>query len=206
MKSIYILLFGTFLTFLVTSCGGDGGSQIDRAGRPLANIAFNQSFEDVTDRNAALDAYNETSNNDSVDEFSDVFANGLAMYDALQDEENDVRGCADNVITNRTSFSNSSLGSSTDSDRYELFAEILADDQIYINADASSTCTQYMAVELSKMGFPYSNDCGGRKPQMDVVETTYSIIMSGELLGTDDGVTEDNVSPSSTFPFLRNPS
>lgn len=187
----------------ITSCGGGTKTQIDRSGRPLANLAANATFSSEADRNASLDLYNQTSNKDSVDQFKDVFAKSLAMYDALQDESNDLRACADNVITNRISFTNSTMGADTNPDRYQLFAALLADDQIYINT-ASIDCSQYMAVELTKLGFALSNDCGGRKPSMDVVETTYSILMSGELTGTDDDVAP--TTSSSTFPFLQNPS
>ena len=200
IRNIFVALICSTLFY---TCS-DGPTQIDRMGRPAVNMMLIQSFQSDDIRNAAEDNYNATDNAQSVTDFKSVIASNIAVYDSFVDEGGDLHACGDNLITNRTS-----LGASTalgiDADRYNLLAGIFADDQIYVNSAAGSTCSQYFAVEFTSLGMPFPADCGGRAPNVDVINTSYSILMSGKTTGTDDGVAADSKPAASTFPFLANP-
>lgn len=209
------LLAIPFMVVILTACPSNNSSnttsnattlgvQIDREGRAAINTAVNKTFASDVNRGNAEDSFNQTDNSSSVAEFSSEIASNLAIYDALVDDNNDGNACGDNAITNRVEVgSNTSLASGAD--RYSLIAGVLADDQLYINSAAGGNCNQYLAAEITVLGTDLSNDCGGRTPSMDVIETTYSVVAAGSPNGVNDGVTADDVAASTSFPFLGVP-
>lgn len=223
MKQTQNLLLLGLGFVLISSCGQEVnrrasgsteitlGSQIDRMGRPAINTALNNTFTDNTTRGQAEDNYNQTSNSNGST-FRNVMAAHLAIYDALVNEnaDGDV-GCGDNAVTNRAS-ANPADGLATGSGRYNFLATVLSDDQLYINASSSGgsqagECAQYLAAELTVIGLTgLENDCGGRAPNYDVIQTTYSAVAAGSTTGVNDGLTGDSRTHSHVaFPFLATP-
>jgi hypothetical protein len=87
-------------------------------------------------------------------------------------------------------------------DPYGFLAGALAADVLVIDA-TQTTCTQYLALEAG-----VADDCGGRTPVMDVIETTYSAVAAGVLSGVNDGVDADDCPhkvAADDFPFLTAP-
>ena len=70
-------------------------------------------------------------------------------------------------------------------------------------AGGSLTCGQYLGVEANAVGIPNA-DCGGRTPEYDVIDTTYSVLAAGVLSGVSDGIVADG-KVTTTFPFLAPP-
>jgi hypothetical protein len=91
--------------------------------------------------------------------------------------------------------------------RYRRLATLLADDRIWVNS-ASSTCTQFLAVEFTALGTPgaFAGDCGGRTPNYDASNIFRSLLIDGTTKGGVDGLTHDEKIHSTTdFPFLAAP-
>lgn len=204
---IRTLLIGS-IGAVVLGCGGssssDGadrlGSQIDSMGRAAVNTALIMTFASDAERGAAEDDYNAENNFDRT-RFETTIAQQLAVYDALVDE------CGSNPVTNRAS-ADPADGLATGAGRYSFMATVLADDHLYVNANSAGasggSCNQYLAAELGVIGVTgLESDCGGRTPNHDVIEATYSLVAVGGVTGVNDGVTSDNVAHSLTeFPFL----
>ena len=92
-------------------------------------------------------------------------------------------------------------------DRYDALAEVLLDDRLYVNS-ASGTCGIYLGLEGEVVGaLPAGmGGCGGRTPNDDVIERSYSVLAAGTLTGVDDLVTGDAREHSAdVFPFLAEP-
>ena len=185
------------------------GDQIDRSGRAGINNFLNETFSDDNSRLSSQNIYNSTDNANAIT-FKNEISSQLAIYDALFDEALDGNACGDNPLTNRASFDPSD-GLASGADRYNVFAGVLVDDQIYINTNSQGAefgaCSQYYAVELTAMGETgFESDCGGLTPRYDHIETSYSLISTGVRTGLDDGVASDDVTHSATnFPFLAAP-
>ena len=204
--------FRTFAQFSLTlalfGCGGSGGDgsnndlgpQIDGMGRPAINTALVNTFAADAVRNAAEDSFNATSN-EARSSFTATMAGQLAVYDAL------VGSCGDNPVTNRASV-NPADGLATGAGRYNLLATVFADDQLYVNAGSAGAeagaCNQYLSAELGVIGVTgLEADCGGRTPNHDTIQTTYSAVAIGAATGVDDGIAADESAHSLTaFPFL----
>jgi Domain of unknown function (DUF4331) len=164
------------------------GAQIDRMGRPAVNTALDKTFTADATRDPAEDAYNaDVAKSTWQATYTPVFAAQLAILDALDTV------CGNQILA----------GPSAAAGRYNTLAGALADDQLYVNS-AASTCTQYLAVEANATGVVVNTDCGGRKPEYDVIETTYSALAVGALTGVDDGVVNDSTFKAS-FPYLADP-
>jgi hypothetical protein len=160
------------------------GAQIDRMGRPAINTALDKTFSADTTRDPAEDAYNADTNKSGWGaSYKATFAAQLAILDSLD-------GTCGNQL----------LAGPAGAGRYDTLAGALADDQLYVNS-AGTTCTQYLAVEADATAVLHNSDCGGRKPEYDVIETTYSALAAGMLTGVDDGVTNDSTFKAS-FPYL----
>lgn len=96
---------------------------------------------------------------------------------------------------------------------YNSLASILADDQLYLDT-TKPRCKAYLAVEFAVVTNMQNVDCGGRAPDNDVIDTSYSVLAAG-LAGFD--LTADPPSPkfgdnvgvhndlTTTFPFLGAP-
>lgn len=85
---------------------------------------------------------------------------------------------------------------------YSFLGGALANDMLAIDA-TEGTCEQYLAVEAG-----VGSDCGGRTPTMDVVDTSYSALATGDPnAGVGDGVDADDCAEHdpTTFPFLAGP-
>lgn len=99
---------------------------------------------------------------------------------------------------------------------YNTLAGILADDELYLDT-SKPRCKAYLAVEFSIVqtgGFGSNTDCGGRAPDNDVIDSSYSVLAAG-INGFD--LTADPPAPqfgdnvpvhsdlTTTFPFLGDP-
>ncbi len=216
MKSIqrYITLSIAILSLSLplTACGGDDGggganpdagvqpksfptnigAQIDRMGRPAISTALIESllYADATSQGAGKDAYNLDPEVSSwTNSWSAEIAKNLAVLDGL-DAAGGTTGCG-----NQFGFG------AGGKEAYGFLSEALADDRLLIDPTIP-TCDQYLALEAGVAG-----QCGGRHPNMDVIETSYSALAAGGLTGIDDGVASDNVTHSITaFPYLAGPS
>jgi hypothetical protein len=173
-----------------------GAVQIDRMGRAGVNTALTNPFfrESVLTEEqmheAILDAYNAASKPRRwATNFSSEIAANLAILDSLDTV------CGNQLLA----------GPSPVAGRYDSLAAVLADDQLYVNT-RSGTCGQYLAVEANAVGIT-NNDCGGRTPLEDTIDTTYSLLAAGALAGVTDGIPVDGDGTASLtdFPFLDRP-
>jgi hypothetical protein len=174
-----------------------GEDQIDRMGRAGVNTALTDPFfrreveEEELRHEARQDEYNGAADPAA---WANMFANEIAVSLAVIDSLD--RTCGNQIV---------SAAQPLGADRYQALAGILADDQLYVNT-ASGICQQYLAVEANAVGVT-NNDCGGRTPLEDTIDTTYSVLALGALAGVGDGVPIDaDSAPSlSAFPFLDEP-
>lgn len=165
------------------------GAEIDRIGRPAISTALIAEFQtDATMRGAKKDAYNADANvSDWATNWTSEIQKNLAIYDGLD------ANCGNQLLADKTSS------------RYSFLAGVLADDRLYVNI-ASTTCQQYLGVEANAVGITNS-DCGGRTPTEDVIDTSYSVLATGQLTGVTDGVDKDadGTYDLTNFPFLLPP-
>jgi hypothetical protein len=177
--------------------GGAGGppalgAQIDRLGRPAINTAISDPFDtDVTMHGAKQDTYNAATPA-TGSTFEAQFETNLAILDSL-----------DTVCGNQFAADTTK----TDASRYKPLADVLLDDQLYVDT-SSATCTTYLGVEANATHIIPNTDCGGRTLTEDVVDESYSVLATGMTSGVTDGVSaDDKVSAqTTTFPFLAPPS
>lgn len=192
------------LALLASACSGDDGTSdtadesdapaalvlgpmIDRVGRPGVAEALLEPFGDATLHHMIV------SSGYSLDDperwpaaLSAPIARSLAVYDAL-----------DGVCGNQL------LAAGDGPDRYDALANLLADDRLWIDTRVG-TCRRYLAVEAEAAGLAAADDCGGRTPEMDVIDTTYSFLATGMPDGVTDGIAADpDGAPSTDFPFVR---
>ena len=183
------------------SCGSDSnsgsqgrpalGDMIDRSGRAAISTALISPFEGDDDaKTAAKNGYNQAAK-ESWSDYTANIAGNVAIYDAV------VGNCGDNSLTNPDG--------ATAAGAYTGFATALADDQLYIDSTKRS-CNQYLAQELNILLDAGIEECGGRTPTMDIVETSYSALTAGAATGVDDTISADDKRHSNTdFPFLAAP-
>jgi len=173
-----------------------GAIQIDRMGRPGVNTALTNPFYRETvpteerGHEVITDNYNALSDPSQwVTTFTSEIAGNLAILDSLDTV------CGNQVLA----------GASPSAGRYDTLATVLADDQLYVNT-ASGSCGQYLAVEANAIGIT-NDDCGGRTPLEDTIDTTYSLLAAGVLTGVTDGipVDADGTASLTSFPFLDQP-
>jgi hypothetical protein len=188
----------------LTGCGGRAeaaqhvikerpalGVQIERVGRPLTGNALLGPLAPDSVSNARKEAYNRAAPAD-WSRFTADIARNLALYDAF-DRSRGNQWLADPRAEGTT--------------RYRALAKLLADDRLWINANAA-TCARFLAVELTALAGPPvpNNDCGGRTPNYDAVDVFRSLLMNGTSTGLEDGVARDDRLHSVTrFPFLAAP-
>ena len=63
-------------------------------------------------------------------------------------------------------------------------------------------------MEADATGVAPNDDCGGRAPLYDVIDTSYSVLAAGALSGVGDGVpvpTGDKAPSATDFPFFAEP-
>jgi len=176
-----------------------GANQIDRMGRAGVNTALTNPFFDETvpsqetAHEAVQDEYNGAADSSQwAAMFKTEIAANLAILDSLD------RNCGNQLLAAQGA-------DQPKAGRYDALAGVLADDQLYVNT-ASGSCAQYLAVEANALGIT-NNDCGGRTPLEDTIDTTYSVLAAGALSGVDDGipVDADGTASLTSFPFLDRP-
>lgn len=167
------------------------GVQIDRIGRPAINTAISDPFDgDATMHGAKQDAYN-VATPAMGSTFEAQFEANLAILDSLDTV------CGNQFAADKTK---------TDATRYKALADVLADDELYIDT-SSGTCTTYLGVEANATKIIPNTDCGGRTLTEDVVDESYSLLAIGATSGVTDGVAMDDTvsAQTATFPFLAPP-
>lgn len=175
------------------------GTLVDRLGRPAINTALNHAFDgNSTTAGAAKDAYNADGDAGGwVAAYQPQFAANLAILDSLDKGAlaNDGGGCGNQP------YADNDAGA----DRYKTLSSVLAADKLWLNT-ASTTCTQYLAVELNATNVMANTDCGGRALPYDVIQTTYSIVSGVGLTGFGSGVSAvASKTNGTTFPYLAAP-
>jgi hypothetical protein len=181
-----------------STTGGGGGSapnlgdmptygvQVDRFGRPAINTALNHTFDaDPAKAGTAKDAWNaDAAQTEWVKNYKAEVAGNLAILDSL-----------DTVCGNQAL-----AGPMAMAGRYDTLAGVLADDRQWLNSD-NLACNKYLAVETGVM-----NDCGGRALNYDVVDTSYTLLATGDpAKGVTDGIPVPNYATGKTFPYLAAP-
>jgi hypothetical protein len=179
---------GKFLAVWADTSGPAG--RIDRMGRPLTGNALLGTLAPEAVSNALKEQYNHATPATS-DAFVPEIEKTLGLYDAFDGE------CGDAMLADR------SAGAS----RYLNLAILLADDRLWINS-AGRNCTTLFAVELAALAGQAAlrDDCGGRTPNYDAVDTYRSLLATGATTGITDGVDADDQRHSTeVFPFLAAP-
>jgi hypothetical protein len=160
------------------------GARIDDAGRPAITAALIETFNpDLAVQSSERDRYNKATTKTA---FRATMEKSLAILDGL-----------DNVCGNQ-------LQPPGDGPRYQALANVLVDDQLYVNSD--KTGSVYLGVEAEALGVVPDGAGGGRVPGDDVIERSFSVLVAGTLKGIDDGVpADDAVHSPDQFPFLAGP-
>ena len=177
-------------TLAVWSVTQTSAHQFDRFGRPLSkNALLGLTDADGVD-DQLKDAWNQATTATAASFVADL-EKSLAFYDSF-----------DGVCGNQF------LAASTadPATRYHPLATLLADDRLWINA-TSNQCTQFFAVELANLAGQTAlrGDCGGRTLTYSAANAWRSILIKGTVTGIDDGLGQDEHSPSTEFPFLAPP-
>ncbi|CAN5239779.1 hypothetical protein BH11MYX1_BH11MYX1_21580 [soil metagenome] len=217
---------------LAAACGNDGGNndakldgpaafpappalnaQIDRLGRPAINTALNGVFLTGAAKLAQKDAYNAvtdpamfaTAEVKTGRTIAAELAANLAIFDVL-DRGASIAGAG---CGNQALYTSPATATS-----YGTLARVLADDRLYVDTSKPS-CNFYLSLEVDVAtgGVIPHSQCGGRAPSHDVIDTTYSLMISG-LNGfnagtleplSHDGVDAHTDISDTAFPFLGAP-
>jgi len=195
------------------------GTQIDRMGRPAINAALIGLRDATASADMKKDAYNvaadptmwsgaPVANGRSI--LAEVAAN-LAILDALDKGNATIpgtTGCANQALYN----GNATGGGTPGPTSYNTLGGILADDMLYVDT-AKTTCTAYLALEFEVANQTPHTQCGGRTPKHDVIDVSYSLLISGlNGFGQPPGLLpsiSDGVDPhadiTETFPYFGAP-
>jgi hypothetical protein len=172
------------------------GTQIDRTGRPAINTALNNTFNgDTAAKNAAKDAYNADGNVAGWQAaYAPAIAGSLAILDGADTD------CGNQLLATEVAD-----GEAIPADRYSALAGILSDDRLYMHTDLGNC--GYLGLEVSVVTMTDPAGCGGRMLGNDVIASSYSVLVAGDVTGMiDDGITEDSATHSDTaFPFVAAP-
>src|SRR5262249_49907801 len=157
----------------------------------LTNPFFRESVEsEKTMHEAIQDEFNAAADPATWQTmFKSEIAANLAILDSLDTV------CGNQLLAGPTATAG----------RYDALAGVVPDDRLYLNT-SSGSCNQYLAVEANAVGIA-NNDCGGRTPLEDTIDTTFSLLAAGSLTGVTDGIPADGDGHASltVFPFLDNP-
>jgi hypothetical protein len=166
------------------------GTQIDRFGRPAINTALNHTFDpDAAATGKAKDAYNQDADPTKWSANAAEFAKNLAILDSLDTK------CGNQLLA----------ALPLDAMRYNTLSGALANDRIILDTSAA-TCTTYLAVEANATGLFPNMDCGGRKLDYDVIDSSYSALAAGSLtVVVGDGIAADPDTKGTAFPYLAAP-
>jgi hypothetical protein len=206
-----------------------GTVQLDRMGRPAINTALNHTFSPGTSTaDAAKDAYNADTNvagwqTAYVTEFAkslgilDVLDGGIqgnGLCEVGETHLNTPQDCGTDPITGTAMGCGNQILYTlpVTATSYNQLAGLLANDVLYLDT-SRPVCSQYLAVELGVATSVPHNTCGGRAPQYDVIDVTYSALAMGIKGFSEDGNLTpqfgDMVGPHtdylSTFPYLGEP-
>ncbi len=188
-------------------------TQIDRLGRPAINTALNGTFLNSAAKTAQRDAYNAlhdpatfaTAELRVGRTVTAEFAENLAIFDAFDRGASLAgAGCGNAALFMQPVSATS----------YNTLASVLADDRLYVDTSKTS-CNFYLSLEVDVVtgGAIAHTQCGGRAPSHDVIDTSYSLLISG-LNGfnsstleplTIDGVDAHTDISDTAFPFLGAP-
>jgi hypothetical protein len=169
-----------------------GTTQIDRMGRPAVNTALNNAFNaDATSKGLAKDAYNGNADQRTWINYTGEIEKNLAILDALDGV------CGNQVLADTTK---------TDPSRYAPFATVISDDRLWVDS-RTATCTTYLGVEAAATNILPNTDCGGRKPNYEVIKLTYTLTATGQIgITITDGTTQIPAKTMvATFPFFAAP-
>ncbi len=159
------------------------GVAIDRMGRALTGNMLLGTFDAAADSDPLKSHYNGAAPDDWA-MFAPALAKNLAVYDGFD---------------GRCGNAWKSAGARPAA-RYTRLALLLADDRLWVNS-AETRCKTYLAVESG-----VRDDCGGRTPAYDAVDTFRSLLSGGRTQGLPDGVDrDDREHPAAHFPFLAPP-
>ena len=196
MKNTSLCLI--LLSCVLSACGEDTtqnfgapilGPQIDRNGRAAISTALIETFSaDTREKNRQKDIYNAAPQS-SWTMFRDQMKQSLAILDSLD-----------------TICGNQLIADANASERYGALADVLLDDQLYVDSSRSQ-CGIYLGLEAEIVGLLNSGEglCGGRMPDDDVTDINYSALATGQFSGVVDGVNANDRPNSPSFPFLAPP-
>jgi hypothetical protein len=193
------------------------GAQLDRMGRPLIGTALIGVFAPAPDQAAMRDAYNRapdptawaTTMISAGVTIEAEMENNLAVFDAFDTGLGVVSAGCGNAVRYLSPPGPTS---------YRVTGALFADDELYVDT-AFTSCPIYMALEMqyatTGAGTKGHTTCGGRTPNHDVVDLTYSMLAAGRD-GVDpatsdgaptlhDGVIAHTDIKESVFPFLGPP-
>jgi len=157
-------------------------TQVERMGRGTINVAVTNPFD--LDYTKGIDGtttiYGGTNRNATRDlnskdgdfanwktKWTPIIAKTLAIYDGVDMTcGNQFGACA--------KPGGCVAGDVKNPQRYDFLAGVLADDQLYVNT-AVADCSYYLAVEAGVGG----TFCGGRTPNVDVVDVMYTAATVG---------------------------
>ncbi len=167
------------------------GSQFDRAGRPAISTATVGTFmAPGADRDNLKTTYSEDDDRSNWSTYAEGMANMMAILDG-----------ADTVCGNQFGYDDTDGVAAA----YDFLAGVLADDRLLVNS-GSDVCG-YLGAELDVLDVTDGFPCGGRLVTEDVVDRSYTVLITGGLddsLG--DAVDADDATHSDTdFPFLAAP-
>ncbi|HWU90072.1 MAG TPA: hypothetical protein VN253_22570 [Kofleriaceae bacterium] len=202
------------------------GPQLDRMGRPAINTALNALVLD-NDTVAAMkkDAYDQASDPATWAStplpggraIAEELAVNLAFIDVLDQGNPAIPGTGVNApgCKNQVLYNNIPGGGGTPAaGSYKTLAAILADDMLYVDTSKTS-CQAYLSLEIEAAsgGVVPHTQCGGRTPTHDVIDTSYSVLISGLAGFTNpafapritDGVAAHTDVSDTVFPYFGTP-
>jgi hypothetical protein len=172
------------------------GPQLDRVGRPLVSTALLERwFVPDGDHDTAVDSYNE---DDAVAGWSDTYWSrlhlALGVFDSLDNQSG-------NTLQYDTGGPSPCHNTSVH-DCYQTVALLFANDWILVRGNTNQP-VEYLGIEEDILGVTGpSNPRGGRRPDDDVVDRTYSLLANTALT---DNVNAPPQAQVGEFPFLAPP-
>ncbi len=196
MTTLRLLILPLLLT--TTQCSNDDpvpsaepgtrptlGILVDRAGRAGTSIMLVHLLSAPQQQAMERDRYNQTRDPNQWGTFTATIAENLAIFDGLDGT------CANQRLADQAE--NTAAG------RYNDLAQLFANDRLFINS-ATGICGQYLALESGATA-----DCGGRTPNYDAIDVTYSLMVGGGATVTDGVSADDKTHSAVDFPFLAAP-
>ena len=179
------------------------GDQIDRLGRPAVNTVLNHGFDGTPGADTAKGAYNEQSAKSDWLTNIPEFMGNLGIIDVLdtfcgngvcdQGEANvaipaTAAACpldcptaaqvgSGNGCGNQALYNGIPGGGPPAEDSYSTLAFVLSNDEVFLDS-SKSVCDGYLAIE-ARILVPSLSTCGGRAPEYDVIDSSYSMLAAG---------------------------